>query len=125
MPKGTILLKESQKLVQQFVRHYLQCKMTDLQMQNYAQLHLEVLQMSVVFILMDLIGPFEITSRGNQYALTMICRLISYIMHVSLVDKARNTVVNAYLKEIYYDFGGSHETYLPIKVSLKTLYMLK
>ena len=55
---------------------------------------------------MDLIGPFEITCRGNQYTLAMICMLTYYIMCVPLVDKSADTVVNVYLKEIYCRFGG-------------------
>ena len=48
----------------QFVRYYLQCQTINLQTPNYIQLHLEVLKMSMDFISMDLIGPFEITSKG-------------------------------------------------------------
>ena len=45
-----------------------------------------------------LIGLFEMTSRGNQYALTVICMLINYIMSIPLPDKSADTVVSAVFK---------------------------
>ena len=32
---------------------------------------------------MDLIDPFEVTTSGNQYALTVICMLTNYVIYVS------------------------------------------
>ena len=52
------------------------------------------------FISVDLIGPFEIKSRGNQYALTMNCMLTNYVMCLPLVDKSADVVVNTYFREI-------------------------
>ena len=31
------------------------------------------------FILVDFIGPFEVTSRGSQYAVTVICMPTNYL----------------------------------------------
>ena len=63
--------------------------------------------MPIYFILMDLIGPFEMTSRGNQYAVTVNCMLTNYVMCIPLVDKSADTVVSAYLKNIYCRLRGS------------------
>ena len=43
---------------------------TNLQTSSHVQHHLEILQTPVDFISIDLIGPFETTTKGNQYTLT-------------------------------------------------------
>ena len=55
-------------------------------------------QMLMNFISMDLAGPFQITTRGIQYTLILICMLTYYVMNIPLVDTSANTVVNQYLK---------------------------
>ena len=65
------------------------------------QLHLEDPQRLMDFISMDFIGPPEVISRGNQYALTVICMLTYYVTYIPLVDKSTAMVVSAYLKEKY------------------------
>ena len=60
--------------------------------------------MPMDFISKDLIGPFEITLRGNQYTLIVICMLANYITCVPLVDRLADIVVRAYLKEMYCRF---------------------
>ena len=62
--------------------------------------------MPMDFILLDLISPFEITLRRNQYGLAVICIFTNYVMHVLLLEKPANTVVYAYLKEKYCRFEG-------------------
>ena len=54
---------------------------------NYVQLHLKVPEMPIVFISMDLIGPFEITSQVNQYAVPVICMLTNYAMYITQSEK--------------------------------------
>ena len=49
-------------------------------------------------ISMDFIRLFEVTSKGNQYLLRVICMLPSYIMCISLVDKSADTIMSTYLK---------------------------
>ena len=62
--------------------------MTNLQTPNFAQLHLEIPQMSMDIISMDLIGPFEVTLKGNPSAFTVICMLTNHVTCVLLVDKS-------------------------------------
>ena len=59
------------------------------------------------FISIDLISPFEATTKVNQYTLTMIYMLTIYIICIPITDKSADTVVNAYLKEVYCRFRGS------------------
>ena len=60
------------------------------------------------FISMDLIGEFQMGStKGNRFALTVICMLTGYMWCVPIPDKSAETVVKAYVKEIYNHFGGS------------------
>ena len=71
------------------------------------QLHLEIAQTLMDFLSLDFIGQLKTTTTGNQSAWTVICMLTNYIMCISIPDKSTDTVVNAYLKEVYYRFGGS------------------
>ena len=60
-------------------------------------------------MLVDLIGPFEMTSRQNQYALTVVCMLINYVTCVTMTDKSVDTVMSAYLKDIYCGIRGTRK----------------
>ena len=48
---------------------------------------------------MDLIGPFVVTNRGNQFALTTVCMLTNYVIRIPLSDKAADTVIGSYLRK--------------------------
>ena len=52
-------------------------------------------QMSMDFIAVDLIGPFEVTNQRNLYVLTVMRMLLIYLMCISLLD-----ITNAYLQEV-------------------------
>ena len=54
------------------------------------------------FVSVDLVGPFETTTKGNQYALTVICMLTNFIIYIPMLDKSADTVVNRYQKEVYF-----------------------
>ena len=58
-------------------------------------------------ICMDLIGPLPETSSGNKFALTAICLLTNYVFMVPIPNKTTQQVIQAYLKHIYAQFGGS------------------
>ena len=81
----------------------------NLQTPNYVQLHLEIPQTPMEFHSIDLFGPFETTTRGNQYTLTVICMLTNYTIYIPLQDKSTDTMVNAYLKEVYCRFRGNQK----------------
>ena len=56
---------------------------------------------------MDLIGPFPTTEEGNTYCLTACCALTDYLFCIPIRNKEAESVVQAYLKNIYSLFGGS------------------
>ena len=56
---------------------------------------------------MDLSGEHPETENGNHYALTIICMLTSFVNIIPIKDKKIEMVINAYIKYIYADKGGS------------------
>ena len=62
------------------------------------------------FISMDLIGEFYPPStRGNRYALTIICMLTGWVWCVPIPDKTVNAVLKVYLKHVHHVFGPSRK----------------
>ena len=62
------------------------------------------------FISMDLIGEFHPpSSKGNKYALTVICMLSGWTWCIPIPDKTAPIVVGAYLKHIHHVFGPSRK----------------
>ena len=59
------------------------------------------------FISMDLIGDFIPSSKGNKYALTVICMLTGYTFCIPISSKKASEVVTAYVDNVYAKFGGS------------------
>ena len=58
-------------------------------------------------ISMDLIGDFIPSSKGNKYALTIICMLTGYTFCIPIPSKKASDVVTAYVDNVYAKFGGS------------------
>ena len=59
---------------------------------------------------MDFIGEFYPPStRGNRYALTVICMLTGWVWCVPIPDKTANAVLKAYLKNVHHVFGPSRK----------------
>ena len=59
---------------------------------------------------MDLIGEFyPPMSKGHQYALTVVDMLTGFLFCASLKNKKAEEIVQAYLNEVYYRFGGSRK----------------
>ena len=56
---------------------------------------------------MDLIGPFETTSNGATRCLTCMCLPTGFLFTVPIPDKRAETVINAYLRNVYAITGGS------------------
>ena len=59
------------------------------------------------FIAMDILGEYPERENGNCYTLTIICILTLFVSIIPLKDKKTETVINAYIKYIYRDKGGS------------------
>ena len=60
-------------------------------------------------ICMDLIGPLPETSTGNKFTLTAICLLTNYVFMAPIPNKTTQQVIQAHLKHIYAQFGGSRD----------------
>ena len=57
---------------------------------------------------MDLIGEFHPpSSKGNRYALTVICTFTGYTFSIRIPNKMAKTVLKAYMDNVYCQFGGS------------------
>ena len=87
-----------------------QCKLC--QKQNivpvkYSQGHFSAPMVPMEFISMDLIGDFVPSSKGNKYALTVICMLTGYTFCIPIPSKKASDVVTAYVDNVYAKFGGS------------------
>ena len=62
------------------------------------------------FISMDLIGEFHPpSSKGNRYALTVICMHTGFVFCIPLKTKSAEDVVQAYIDKVYSQFGGSEK----------------
>ena len=62
------------------------------------------------FISMDLIGEFHPpSSKGNRYALTVICMHTGFVFCIPLKTKSAEDVVQAYIDRVYSQFGGSEK----------------
>ena len=62
------------------------------------------------FISMDLIGEFHPpSSKGNRYALTVICMHTGFVFYIPLKTKSAEDVGQAYIDKVYSQFGGSEK----------------
>ena len=85
-----------------------QCQRRNRQFVKYVKLHFDVATFPMPFISKDLIGEFHPpTVRKNKYALTVICMLMGYVFCVPLKTKTAEEVIQAYIDNIYSEFGGS------------------
>ena len=97
----------------QILRHCLDCSVC--QHFRKERIHLESEHFRpglapMEFVSMDLIGEFHPpSSKGNRYALTVICMLTGYTFCIPIPDKKAETVVKAYVDNVYTQFGGSRK----------------
>ena len=79
-------------------------------MVKYNKLHFEASLVPVKFISMELIGEFHPpSSKGNRYALTVICMHTGFVFCIPLKTKSVDDVVQAYIDRVYSQFGGSEK----------------
>ena len=94
--------------VTKHIQRCYQCQRRNKQVVKYATLHFHVATFPMQFISMDLIGEFHPpTTKGNRYALTVICMLTGYVFYISLKTKTAEEVLQAYVDNVYSKFGGS------------------
>ena len=86
------------------------CAKHVLQRVNFEKTHFTPGQQPMEFISMDLIGEFyPASSKGNRYALTVICMLTGYTFCIPIPNKRQETVLKAYMDHVYYKFGTSRK----------------
>ena len=61
------------------------------------------------FIAMDLFGPFEVTSKGDQYASILIDMPTNYRFCIPFLNRTADTVIKVYLREVYCCISIIHE----------------
>ena len=62
------------------------------------------------FISMDLNGEFHPpSSKGNRYALTVICMHTGFVFCIPLKTKSAEDIVQAYIDKVYSQFRGSEK----------------
>ena len=98
------------------VRHCKQCvvcKKFKVECIKFEKLHFSIPNQPMEFICMDLIGEFyPPTSRGHRYALTVMDMLTGFVFCAPLKYKKAAEVIQAYLNEVYFRFGGSRKILL-------------
>ena len=98
--KGSMVKKHVQacKLCQEHKKHVV----------KFSKMNFEAEPAPMRFISMDLIGEFHPpSSKGNRYALTVICMFTGYTFCIPIPNKMAKTVLKAYMDNIYCQFGGS------------------
>ena len=86
------------------------CQKHNKQVVKYNKLHFEASSAPMKFISMDLIGEFHPpSSKGNRYALTVICMHTGFVFCIPLKTKSAEDVVWAYIDRVYSQFGGSEK----------------
>ena len=102
--------KGLKKDVEIYIKKCMTCQEYTINAVRYTPGTFEIPEAPMDFISMDLIGEFRMGStNGNRFALTVICMLSGYTWCVPIPDKSAETVVKAYIKEVYNHFGGSRK----------------
>ena len=75
---------------------------------KYSKFNFEAELAPMKFISMDLIGEFHLpSSKGNRYALTVICMFTRYTFCIPIPNKKAETVLKAYMDHVYCRYRGS------------------
>ena len=86
------------------------CQRYNMRTQEFYKKHFAAPSQPMEFIAMDLIGEFHpASSKGNRYALTVICMLTGFTFCIPLRNKTAEEVVKAYLNHVCCTFGPSRK----------------
>ena len=86
--------------VVQYINKCDMCAKTVPNMAKYPQKHLEIPQMPVAVVTIDTLGYLPVTSKGNRWALTVICLNTSYVFAVLMKEKSAENVFQSCLSGI-------------------------
>ena len=93
-----------------YVKQCPKCQQCNTQVVKYNQGQFQVPKAPMDFISMDLIGEFHPpTAEGYKYALTVICMLTGFTWCIPVKSKMAKDIMEAYMKEVYYKYGGSRK----------------
>ena len=96
--------------VEQYCKNCEVCQKYNIQPVKYTPGQFQVPEAPMDFISMDLIGEFKMGStQGNHFTLTVICMLTGFTWCIPIPDKAAETIVKAYIKDVYSHYGGSRK----------------
>ena len=56
-------------------------------------------------VVVDTVGPMQITAKGNKYIVTIMCDLTKYLIAVPVANKEANTVARAIVNNLFLTFG--------------------
>ena len=76
----------------------------NLQKPKYINLHQDITQTPQDHMSINLIGPYNTTSQGNSYPLTVVCNLTGYLMTTPVPHKKKMTVAIHLFSEIMLKF---------------------
>ena len=105
--KRTYYWKGMKTDVSNYVKQCKLCQKQNILPVKYVSGHFSAPMAPMEFISMDLIGDFTPSSKGNKYALTVICMLTGYTFCIPIPSKKASDVITAYIDNIYSKFGGS------------------
>ena len=105
--KKTYYWKGMKTDVSNYVKQCKLCQKQNILPVKYVSGHFSAPMAPMEFISMDLIGDFTPSSKGNKYALTVICMLTGYTFCIPIPSKKASDVITAYIDNVYSKFGGS------------------
>ena len=105
--KRTYYWKGMKTDISNYVKQCKICQKQNILPVKYVSGHFSAPMAPMEFISMDLIGDFTPSSKGNKYALTVICMLTGYTFCIPIPSKKASDVITAYIDNVYSKFGGS------------------
>ena len=111
--------------VKPMVRKHVQacrcCQEHNKQAAKYSRYNFEAEPAPMKFISMDLIGEFHPpSSKGNRYALTVICMFTGYTFCIPIPNKKAEMVLKTYMNYVYCNMEVHLKFSLTMEQSLKT-----
>ena len=106
--KYTYHWKGMKPVIQKHCTRCITCAKHNIKVQQLKNEHFKVPPQPMEFIAMDLIGEFHPpSSKGNRYALTVVCMLTGFTFCIPIKSKKAEDVVKAYMDNICCAFGPS------------------
>ena len=73
--KCVYYFQATSRKLHQYMRSCHKCKIMNLQKPNFIDLHQDIAQTPQDYLSIDILGSYNVTSQGNSYALTAVCKL--------------------------------------------------